>query len=85
MFMGVWFIGMCQNRNLGHGVVQYFVDRRHSAAVGGPTLGGLVTRASKGSSPAAGKEGTAARDIVVVGGGAKKGLTSDGGVYNVIT
>jgi hypothetical protein len=46
---------------------------------------GLATRASKGSSPAAGKEGTAARDIVAVGGGAKKGLTSDGGVYIVFT
>jgi len=46
---------------------------------------GLVTRASKGSGPAAGREGTPAPDLVMAGGGAKKGLTSGGGVYNVIT
>ena len=62
---------------------------------------GLATRASNGSvsgwaqnplrwvdtrsRPRCGKEGTAAPDLVAVGGGAKKGLTSDGGVYNVIT
>jgi hypothetical protein len=37
------------------------------------------------SGPAVGKKVAAARDIVAVGGGAKKGLTSDGRVYNVFT
>jgi hypothetical protein len=84
--MGVWFIGVCQKRNLGHGVVQYFVDSRHSAAVGGPSLGGVGHQSKQRVRAQPRKEKVLlAPDLFTVGGGAKKGLTSDGGVYIVFT